>query len=171
MCSSAAPRESRASCSCSDGTAASSNRPRGNPGRPTGSTTTGGPCSSMPKVTDVTEEVAPELARPGGGGMITAAVWIDFDGDGRLDLVTAGEWMPLQFFHNEGGKLRNVTASIGLPPMRGWWYSLATGDFNHDGHPDLVAGNAGLNFAYQTSLQSRFGVYAADFTGSLTTDI
>ena len=121
--------------------------------------------------TDVTEEVAPELARPGGGGMITAAVWIDFDGDGRLDLVTAGEWMPLQFFHNEGGKLRNVTASIGLPPMRGWWYSLATGDFNHDGHPDLVAGNAGLNFAYQTSLQSRFGVYAADFTGSRTTDI
>ena len=121
--------------------------------------------------TDVTEEVAPELARPGGGGMITAAVWIDFDGDGRLDLVTAGEWMPLQFFHNEGGKLRNVTASIGLPPMRGWWYSLATGDFNHDGHRDLVAGNVGLNFAYQTSLQSRFGVYAADFTGSRTTDI
>src|SRR5438093_1144924 len=77
------------------------------------------------KFTDVTAEVAPELARP--GGMITAAVWIDFDGDGRLDLVTAGEWMPLQFYHNEGGRLRNVTASMGLPPTRGWWYSLATG--------------------------------------------
>ena len=123
------------------------------------------------KFTDVTEEVAPELARPGGGGMITAAVWIDFDGDGRLDLVTAGEWMPLQFFHNEGGRLRNVTASMGLPPTRGWWYSLATGDFNHDGHPDLVAGNVGLNFSYTTSPQSRFGVYAADFTGGRTTDI
>jgi len=121
------------------------------------------------KFTDVTEEVAPELARP--GGMITAAVWIDFDGDGRLDLVTAGEWMPLQFFHNDGGKLRNVTASMGLPPTRGWWYSLATGDFNHDGHPDLVAGNVGLNFSYTTSPQSRFGVYAADFTGGRTTDI
>src|SRR5438477_125764 len=95
--------------------------------------------------TDVTEEVAPELARPGGGGMITAAVWIDFDGDGRLDLVTAGEWMPLQFFHNEGGKLRNVTASIGPPPMRGRRYRLATGDFNHDGHPELVGGTVGLN--------------------------
>ena len=121
------------------------------------------------KFTDVTEEVAPELARP--GGMITAAVWIDFDGDGRLDLVTAGEWMPLQFFHNDGGKLRNVTGSMGLPPTRGWWYSLATGDFNHDGHPDLVAGNVGLNFSYTTSPQSRFGVYAADFTGGRTTDI
>jgi len=30
--------------------------------------------------TDVTEEVAPELVHP--GGMITDAVWIDFDGDG-----------------------------------------------------------------------------------------
>src|SRR5207244_10047479 len=51
------------------------------------------------------------------------------------------------------------------------WYSLATGDFNHDGHPDLVAGNVGLNFSYTTSPHSRFVVYAADFTGGRTTDI
>jgi hypothetical protein len=121
------------------------------------------------RFTDITEQVAPELARP--GGMITAAVWIDFDGDGRLDLVTAGEWMPLQFYKNEGGKLRNVTNSIGLPPLRGWWYRLAVGDFNNDGRPDLVAGNLGLNFTYTTSQASRFGVYAADFTGNRTTDI
>jgi len=121
------------------------------------------------KFTDITDEAAPELARP--DGMITAAVWIDFDGDGRLDLVTAGEWMPIQFYKNEGGKLRNVTTSTGLPPLRGWWYSLAVGDFNNDGRPDLVAGNLGLNFTYTTSQASKFGVYAADFTGNRTTDI
>src|SRR5438094_6709052 len=119
--------------------------------------------------TDVTEAVAPELVHP--GGMITAAVWIDFDGDGRLDLVTAGEWMPIEFYHNEGARFRNVTASMGLPPTRGWWYSLAAGDFNHDGRPDLVAGNLGLNYSYTTSPQGRFGIYAADFTGNRTTDI
>jgi hypothetical protein len=118
---------------------------------------------------DITEAAAPELARP--EGMITAAVWIDFDGDGRLDLVTAGEWMPLAFYHNDGKGLRSVTASMGLPPTRGWWYSLATGDFNHDGRPDLVAGNLGLNYTYTTSPHARFGIYAADFTGNQTTDI
>src|SRR5438552_9957574 len=118
---------------------------------------------------DVTEEVAPELMHP--GGMITAAVWIDFDGDGRLDLVTAGEWMPLQFHKNDGKRLRDVTASMGLPPLRGWWYSLVSGDFNHDGRPDLMAGNLGWNFSYTTSAQRKFGVYALDFTGNRTTDV
>lgn len=119
--------------------------------------------------TDVTSELAPELVQP--VGMITAAVWMDFDGDGRRDLVTAGEWMPLQFFRNEGARFRNITASMGLEATRGWWFSLAAGDFNHDGRPDLVAGNLGLNFAYTTSAQSRFGIYAADFTGHRGTDI
>jgi len=121
------------------------------------------------RFTDITEAAAPELVTP--GGMITDAVWMDFEGDGRLDLVTAGEWMPLQFFKNDGKRLRNVTAAMGLGPMRGWWYSLATGDFNHDGHPDLVAGNLGLNQTYTTSERSKLGVYAADFTGNRTTGI
>lgn len=121
------------------------------------------------RFTDVTEEIAPELANP--GGMITAAVWIDFDGDGRRDLVTAGEWMPIQFYRNDGKRLHNVTKGTRLPPMRGWWYSLTTGDFDSDGRPDLVAGNLGLNHTYATSQDSKFGVYAADFTGNQTTDI
>ncbi|HEV8382623.1 MAG TPA: VCBS repeat-containing protein [Gemmatimonadales bacterium] len=119
--------------------------------------------------TDVTSELAPELAQP--SGMVTAAVWVDYDGDGRLDLVTAGEWMPLQVFKNEGNRFRNVSASVGMGGTRGWWWSLAAADFNHDGRPDLVAGNVGLNFMYTTSPQSPFGVYAGDFTGEQGTDI
>jgi enediyne biosynthesis protein E4 len=119
--------------------------------------------------TDVTEEVAPELVHP--GGMITDAAWVDFDGDGQLDLVTVGEWMPIQFFHNDGRRFTNVTSHTGLPPMRGWWFSLAVGDFDHDGRPDLVAGNLGLNYTYRTSKDSLFGVYAADLTGARRTDV
>ncbi len=121
------------------------------------------------RFTDVTESIAPELARP--HGMITAAVWIDFDGDGRLDLVTAGEWLPLEFFKNDGTRLRDVTPSVGVGPTRGRWYALAAGDFNHDGRPDLVAGNLGLNHTFTTSPASPFGVYAQSFTGNQNTDI
>ena len=118
---------------------------------------------------DVTEQVAPQLVRP--GGMVTDAVWVDFDGDRRLDLVTAGEWMPIEFYRNDGRRFVNVTAATGLPPSRGWWYSLATADFDNDGRPDLVAGNLGLNYSYTTSKESKFGVYANNFTGNQTTDI
>src|SRR5207248_3595545 len=52
------------------------------------------------RFTDVTEQVSSQLVNP--GGMITDAAWVDFDGDGRLDLVTVGEWMPIQFFRNDG---------------------------------------------------------------------
>jgi enediyne biosynthesis protein E4 len=121
------------------------------------------------RFTDVTREVAPDLIEP--GGMITDAVWLDFNGDGRLDLVTAGTWMPIQFYANEGARLRNVTDSMGLPPLRGWWYRLAVGDFDNDGLPDLVAGNLGLNYSYTTSPTSRFGVYASDFRGPESRDL
>jgi len=100
------------------------------------------------------------------GGMITDAQWVDFDGDKRPDLVTVGEWMPIRFFHNEGKRLIDVTSNTHLPPMSGWWFSLAVGDFDGDGRPDLVAGNLGLNYSYTTSRESKFGVYAADFAGN-----
>ncbi|HJP60107.1 MAG TPA: VCBS repeat-containing protein [Gemmatimonadaceae bacterium] len=119
--------------------------------------------------TDVTQDVAPALINP--GGMVTDAAWVDFDGDGRLDLVTVGEWMPIQFLKNEEHRFVDVTKSTGLPPTRGWWYTIATGDFDNDGRPDLVAGNLGLNDTYQTSKDTTFEVYAGSFTGNQATDV
>jgi enediyne biosynthesis protein E4 len=118
---------------------------------------------------DVTQQVAPKLINP--GGMITDAAWVDFDGDRHLDLVTVGEWMPIQFFRNEGNRFADVTQSTHLPPSLGWWYSIATGDFDGDGRPDIVAGNLGLNYTYTTSKDTTFEVYAATFTGNQTTDV
>ena len=121
------------------------------------------------RFTDITSEAAPEFIDE--GGMITDAIWIDFNGDGNTDLVTAGEWMPVQFFENTGNGLRNITAGTNLPPGNGWWYSLAAGDFTGNGLPDIVAGNLGLNHSYTTSPGSNFGMVAADFSGNRETEI
>ncbi len=121
------------------------------------------------RFSDVTEQVAPQLVEP--GGMITDAVWGDFDGDKRLDLVTVGEWMPIQFHRNDGSTLRNVTSATRRPSLRGWWYSLAAADFDSDGRSDLIAGNLGLNHTYTALKDSAFGVYANTFTGNQTTDV
>jgi hypothetical protein len=121
------------------------------------------------RFTDVTEQFAPELVHP--GGMITDAAWVDFDGDSRLDLVTVGEWMPIRFYRNDGARLRDVTAATKLPATRGWWSSLAVGDFDHDGRMDLVAGNLGLNHTYTTSRDSLFGVYAGTLAGGIESHV
>src|SRR2546427_12339717 len=73
------------------------------------------------RFTDVTAQVAPELAQP--FGMVTAAVWTDFDGDGRLDLVTAGERMALGFWANDGKKSRKVSG--GITTTTRWWWRAA----------------------------------------------
>ncbi|HEY8485585.1 MAG TPA: VCBS repeat-containing protein [Longimicrobiales bacterium] len=112
------------------------------------------------RFTDVTDEVAPGLAEV---GLVTSALWSDYDNDGDPDLIVAGEWMPLTFFRNDGGRFTNATATTGLGDTRGWWNSLAAGDFDHDGDVDYVAGNRGLNSRFKASPDRPFRVYAADF--------
>ena len=122
------------------------------------------------RFTDVTREVAPALVNP--GGMITDAVWMDFDGDKRLDLVTVGEWMPIQFYKNDGKTLRDATAvnAAATACAAGGTASRPETSTRMD-KPDLVAGNLGLNYSYTTSKESPFGIYAADLTGNWTTDV
>jgi hypothetical protein len=114
----------------------------------------------QPRFTDVTKAVCPELEYP---GMIFDALWTDFDNDNRPDLLLAGEWMPLTFYHNEGGTLKNVTRQTGIGDQVGWWSSLAPCDFDNDGDMDYMAGNYGENLYFQCHKNEPIAVYAKDF--------
>src|SRR5256714_14227109 len=74
--------------------------------------------------TDVTDPMGPQL---GEAGMVTSATWIDYDHDGKLDLVVVGEWMPVRVFHQENGKFVERTTEAGLAQTNGWWNSVEAG--------------------------------------------
>ena len=112
------------------------------------------------KFTNVTEKVCPELKQM---GLITAALWTDADQDGQVDLMLAGEWMPVTLFKNKNGRFDNATKDSGLQDAVGWWNSLAAGDFDNDGDIDYIGGNFGLNSDYKASAEEPITITAKDF--------
>lgn len=117
--------------------------------------------------TDVTEKVCPALVTP---GMVTAAAWTDFDNDKQIDLVIAGEWMPIRFFKNDKGILKEVTDNTGLTDINGMWRSLEAVDIDNDGDIDLVAGNYGWNNEYRVSGDTPMELFASDMDGNGSID-
>jgi hypothetical protein len=115
---------------------------------------------------DVTVEKAPGLDSV---GMVSRATWVDYDGDGKLDLIVVGEWMPVRVFHQENGKFVDRTTEAGFAGTNGWWTSIQATDLNGDGRPDLVLGNLGLNSFIRASPAEPARLYVADFfnTGKL----
>ncbi len=113
---------------------------------------------------DVTAAVAPALARI---GMVAQAQWVDADGDGRRDLVVAGEWMPVRLFRNEGTRdgvrLRDVSTDAGLARTEGWWQSVTVADVDGNGAPDLVLGNLGTNAWLHATDATPVRLHVADF--------
>jgi len=96
-------------------------------------------------------------------------------GDGVARLRQMGQHMAVAgvgvlYVTHHLGEVFRVADRVSVFRDGGVVGSGPVGDFDHDGHPDLVAGNVGLNYTYTASRDTAFGVYAADFTG-MTSDL
>jgi len=111
---------------------------------------------------DVTNEISQGVDSI---GMVTDALFTDFDNDGWNDLIIAGEWMPITFMKNKGGHFFKVKEL-----KTGWWNSLAAGDFDADGDVDYIAGNHGRNSVFQVRDGQPVSIYAKDFDGNGSVD-
>ena len=117
---------------------------------------------------DVTEEKAPMLRKL---GMATDAVWTDFDGDGAVDIIIVGEWMPITVLRNNMGSYEDISKTVLDSDSTGWWFSIEAGDFDKDGDTDYIVGNLGLNYKYKANDEETFDIYYNDFDNSGTNDI
>ena len=99
---------------------------------------------------------------PSGGVAI-----FDYDGDGRPDIYLVNgstsaamrgkEKAPrAALYHNLGNwKFEDVTDKAGVANER-WGFSVAVGDYNNDGHPDMFVGNFGVSRLYRNNGDGTF---------------
>ncbi|MCG8308346.1 MAG: VCBS repeat-containing protein [Cytophagales bacterium] len=122
----------------------------------------------VPKFIDATARLAPELLEI---GLVTDAVWSDFDADHDLDLIVTGEWMPITVFENVNGKFVNATEKLGLEEEVGWWFGIEKADFDKDGDDDYVVGNLGENYKFKAGYDAPFTLHYTDYDNNGKGDI
>ncbi len=84
-------------------------------------------------------------------GMVTDAIWSDYDNDGWEDLIVTREWNSIAVLKNMNGKELVPQIIPGMEDHKGLWYSIAAGDFDNDGDDDYIAGNLGENHRFTVS--------------------
>ncbi len=97
-------------------------------------------------------------------GMITDAIWSDFNADGTKDLILIGEWMAPQFYANRNGKLQKETLTD--LTLNGLWQAIQPFDIDADGDLDYILGNWGENSKFSASSSAPMYMYLDDFDGN-----
>lgn len=117
---------------------------------------------------DQTDKLAAGLRK---AGMITDAVWADYDGDKDVDLIVAGDWMPIRIFANNKGRLEEVAPiTANDTPLNGFYQRIIAADFDRDGDIDLIAGNLGTNTKLRKTPDSQLRMWVKDIDNNQTTE-
>ncbi|MCW9038767.1 VCBS repeat-containing protein, partial [Altibacter sp.] len=104
-------------------------------------------------------------------GMVSDALFTDYDSDGDLDLMVIGEWMGPTFFDNTNGRFKRSEKTSGLDTSEGWWFSISETDFDGDGDMDYMLGNIGKNNKFQPKKDKPIYIYGKDFDNNGSFDV
>jgi hypothetical protein len=119
------------------------------------------------KFVDVTQTLARDLMHV---GLVCDGIWSDYDRDGWQDLIIAGEFSDIKILKNAHGRL-TLLQQTGLEGISGIWTSLASGDFDHDGDMDYVAGNMGKNTLLRANAKQPVDIWHGDLDGNGVYDL
>ncbi|MBK7133963.1 MAG: VCBS repeat-containing protein [Bacteroidales bacterium] len=103
-------------------------------------------------------------------GMVTDAVWTDYNNDGWEDLLVSREWNSIVLLKNMNGKALVPEVLPAMESHRGIWYTVAAGDFDQDGDDDYIAGNLGNNHRFTVNNSYPMNLYAIDLDMDGTID-
>lgn len=93
-------------------------------------------------------------------GMVTDAVWCDYDADGWEDLIVTREYNSVAILKNMNGKGLVPQTIPEIEKMHGIWFSINAADLNKDGYPDFIVGNLGENNRFSCSDKYPLNLYA-----------
>jgi len=102
----------------------------------------------------------------------SGAAFLDYDGDGRLDVYLLNGWRldgsrvvergRNALYRNRGdGSFEDVTDRAGAGGEGEWGAAVAVADYDADGHPDILIANFGRNVLYRNRGDGRFENVAA----------
>ncbi len=99
-------------------------------------------------------------------GMVTDALWHDFDTDGTKDLIVVGEWMSPRFFKNSNGTFTEANSL----DLNGLWQAIEPFDIDQDGDDDYLLGNWGQNSKFVATTENPLKMYFSDFDDNGSTE-
>lgn len=94
-------------------------------------------------------------------GLITDALAGDWNQNGKIDLLLAGEYMSIKHFE-WNGKAFEYIPNQALEANSGFWNSIQLVDIDKDGDLDIIAGNKGLNDFIKASAENPAKYYGGD---------
>nr|WP_229800573.1 VCBS repeat-containing protein [Mongoliitalea lutea] len=109
---------------------------------------------------DETSARIPELASI---GMVRDLWWGDLLGNGRKQLVVVGHWIPISVYERDGQMLENISKSLGLGDLNGFYNHVLVEDLDGDGKLDLFVGNFGENSRFVAAPSKPLRMFVNDF--------